>query len=39
MAHVSAEDAALFGGVITSMYRFHDMLLVDCSTSLDQIRQ
>jgi predicted AlkP superfamily phosphohydrolase/phosphomutase/tetratricopeptide (TPR) repeat protein len=27
MAHVSAEDAAIFGNVITGMYRFHDMLL------------
>ena len=27
MAHVSAEDAAIYGNVITSMYRFHDILL------------
>ena len=27
MAHVSAEDAALFGPVVTGVYRFHDMLL------------
>jgi predicted AlkP superfamily phosphohydrolase/phosphomutase/tetratricopeptide (TPR) repeat protein len=27
MAHVGAEDAALYGGMITCMYRFHDMLL------------
>jgi predicted AlkP superfamily phosphohydrolase/phosphomutase/tetratricopeptide (TPR) repeat protein len=27
MAHVNAEDAALFGDVITCMYRFHDILL------------
>jgi predicted AlkP superfamily phosphohydrolase/phosphomutase/Flp pilus assembly protein TadD len=27
MAHVSAEDAAIFGHVITGIYRFHDMLL------------
>ncbi len=27
MPHVSAEDGALFGNVINSMYRFHDMLL------------
>ena len=27
MAHVSEEDAAIFGSVITSMYRFHDILL------------
>jgi predicted AlkP superfamily phosphohydrolase/phosphomutase/tetratricopeptide (TPR) repeat protein len=27
MGHVSAEDAELYGGIITCMYRFHDMLL------------
>ena len=27
MAHVSAEDAAIYGNVINSMYRFHDILL------------
>ena len=27
MPHVSAEDAALFGSVIDSMYRFHDIML------------
>ncbi len=27
MAHVSAEDAAVYGGVLTGMYRFHDMML------------
>jgi predicted AlkP superfamily phosphohydrolase/phosphomutase/tetratricopeptide (TPR) repeat protein len=27
MAHVSAEDAAIYGGVVTGMYRFHDMML------------
>jgi predicted AlkP superfamily phosphohydrolase/phosphomutase/tetratricopeptide (TPR) repeat protein len=27
MPHVSAEDATAFGGVITGVYRFHDMLL------------
>ena len=27
MAHVSAEDAAVFGGVVDGMYRFHDMML------------
>ena len=27
MAHVSEKDAALFGGVMTGVYRFHDMLL------------
>ncbi|MFL6527482.1 MAG: alkaline phosphatase family protein [Chthoniobacterales bacterium] len=27
MSHVSKEDAEIFGGVVTSMYRFHDMLL------------
>ncbi len=27
MAHVSAEDAALFGPVVAGVYRFHDMLL------------
>ncbi len=27
MAHVSTEDAALFGPVVTGVYRFHDMLL------------
>ena len=27
MAHVSEEDAAIYGNVINSMYRFHDILL------------
>ncbi len=27
MAHVSAEDAAVWGEVVTGMYRFHDMML------------
>src|SRR4051794_30933964 len=27
MSHVSAEDAAIYGNVITGMYRFHDLLL------------
>lgn len=27
MAHVSPEDAAVYGDVITGIYRFHDMLL------------
>lgn len=27
MAHVGAEDAALFGGVMENVYRFHDLLL------------
>ncbi len=27
MAHVGQEDAALFGGVVEGVYRFHDMLL------------
>ena len=27
MANVSAEDAAIYGNVVTSMYRFHDILL------------
>ena len=27
MAHVSAEDAAIYGEVVNSMYRFHDILL------------
>ena len=27
MAHVSAEDAGIFGPVVTGVYRFHDMLL------------
>ena len=27
MAHISKEDAAIYGNIITSMYRFHDILL------------
>ena len=27
MAHVSAEEAAIFGQVVTGIYRFHDMML------------
>ena len=27
MAHVSPEDAAVYGEVVTDMYRFHDMML------------
>jgi Flp pilus assembly protein TadD len=27
MAHVSKEDAEIYGGIVTGMYRFHDMLL------------
>jgi predicted AlkP superfamily phosphohydrolase/phosphomutase/tetratricopeptide (TPR) repeat protein len=27
MAHVSARDAGLFGGVMTGLYQFHDMML------------
>ena len=27
MAHVSAEDAAVYGEVVNNMYRFHDMML------------
>ena len=27
MTHVGAEDAAVYGGVVTGMYRFHDMML------------
>ena len=27
MAHVSAEDAAVWGEIVTDMYRFHDMML------------
>jgi predicted AlkP superfamily phosphohydrolase/phosphomutase/Flp pilus assembly protein TadD len=27
MSHVSTEDAAIYGDVVTCMYRFHDMLL------------